>query len=114
MIGILVSGVLSALLLWVMQFLPFLNIYVTNIFSISFLIVAVAIGVINAVLVPLVKNVLKPKTPLILLIVTLLVDAAGLMLADFLVSGFGIGFVSAIIAGAVLAALNFGAGSISK
>ncbi|MCL1863748.1 MAG: phage holin family protein [Defluviitaleaceae bacterium] len=113
MIGVLIGWALSAVVLFLLQFVPFLDIYFgANI--VSFIIVAVVIGLINGLLVPLVKNILKIKNPLVLLVATLLVDACALVLAGFLPIAFGIGFVSAIIAAAVLSVLNLGAGMVNR
>jgi len=108
--GMLISWIVSALVLWLLHFLPipFINITFAG-GLINFLIVAVVIGLINAFLVPLVKNILKTRSSLILFIVSLVVDAAALLLAAWLPIGFGIGWVSALVAAAILSLLNLGA-----
>jgi len=114
MISVLISWLLSALVLFLMQFIPFINIsFAGGIFSMNFLIVAIVIGLINAFLVPLVKNILKSKSSLILFVVSLVIDAAALLLAAWLPIGFGINPVSALIAAAILSFLNLGASSVA-
>ena len=112
MISMFISWVVSALALWLMSFIPFMDIGFGG-GIVAFLIVAVVIGLINAVLVPIVKNILKAKNPLVLLVISLVVDAAALLLAAWLPIGFGIGLVSALIAAAVLSLLNLGASSVN-
>jgi uncharacterized membrane protein YvlD (DUF360 family) len=117
-ISVLISWLLSALALWLLSLIPLspffdINFY-DGVLSLSFLIAAVVIGLINGLLVPLVKGVLKVKSPLVLLFVSLVVDAVALILASILVPGFGIGIIAAVIAGAVLSALNLGASMVNK
>jgi len=111
MLGILISWILSALILWVLSF--FLDISFTGgVISVSFLITAIVIGLINALLVPLVKNIFKTENAILLFVISLVVDAAALMLASQLPIGFSITFVAALIAAAVLSLLNLGASNV--
>jgi len=110
----LISWLLSAVVLWLLQFVPFIQISLPGIFSLGFLITAVVIGLINALLVPIVKDKLKAKSHLAILVITLAVDTGALLLASFLPINFSIGIVSAIIAAAILSVLNLGASSFSK
>jgi len=78
----------------------------------AILIVAIVLGLINALIVPVVKNLVKGKksnATLLILILSLVIDAAALWLAGVLVRGFSIEFFpTAIIAAVVLTALNAG------
>jgi len=104
MINTLIHWLISALILWLMQFVPFMNINIASLFSLSFIFVAVVIGLINALIVPIVKSIIKGRngaattSSLILLII----DAAALWIAGRLLSGFSIGLITAIIAAVVL------------
>jgi len=113
MISILISWILSALVLFVLSF--FLDIsFSGGIISLSFLIAAVVIGLINALLVPVVKNIFKTQNNAVLFVISLVIDAAALMLAAWLPIGFHISFFpAAIIAAAVLAIVGLGAGSVN-
>ena len=107
MVKIIANWVISALVLWLLSFLPFMAIGFSGIVGI--LIAAVVIGLINALIVPVVKGALKSNNTVVLLVVSLVIDAAALWLAGWLVPGFSIGFFpTAIIAAAVLTALNLG------
>jgi len=87
-----------------------MDIYFSGWFAI--LIVAIVLGLINALIVPIVKNLVKGKksnATLLILILSLVIDAAALWLAGVLVRGFSIEFFpTAIIAAVVLTALNAG------
>jgi len=103
----LINWVISALILWLLSLLPFMAMSFDGIVAI--LIAAIVIGLINALIVPAVKSVFKTADTLLLLVVSLVVDAAALWLAGLLVPGFGIEFFpTAIIAAAVLTVLNLG------
>ena len=113
MLGVLISWILSALVLWVLSLvLPGIS-FDGGVISISFLITAVVIGLINALLVPLVKNIVKTQNAILLFVISLVVDAAALMFAAWLPIGFGITFVAALIAAAVLSLLNLGASNVN-
>jgi uncharacterized membrane protein YvlD (DUF360 family) len=110
---ILITGVISAVILWLLSFLPFMHISFGG-GLIAFLLAAAVIGLINALIVPAVKSVLGNRSnSLILLIISLVIDAAALWLAGWLAGQFNLGFSieffpTAIIAAAVLAVLNVG------
>ena len=99
---------IGALLLWLLSFLPFLNMRFSGIFSI--LVVAIVLGLINALIVPVVKNGFKSDNAVLLMIISLIVDAAALWLAGAIVRGFYISFVSAIIVAVILSVMNAGFG----
>jgi len=112
MLGVLISWILSALILWILSL--FLDITFTGgLISVSFLIAAIVIGLINALLVPLVKNIIKTQNAVLLFVISLVVDAAALLFAAWLPIGFSISFVAAIIAAAVLSLLNLGASNVN-
>jgi len=76
---------------------------------VTILIVAVVLGLLNALIVPIVKGIFKKANATILLIISLIIDAAALWLAGMFVPGFFIEFFpTAIIAAAILALLNVG------
>jgi len=104
-----INWVIGALLLWLLSFLPFLNMGFSGLISI--LVVAVVLGLINALIVPMVKNVFKSNNAFLLLIISLVIDAAALWLAGVIVRGFYITFVTAIIVAAILSVLNAGFGA---
>jgi len=112
-ISTLISWVISAAILWVLSLLPFgfLEIGFTG-GIISFLIVAIVIGLINALIVPIVKGLVKGKNgnaTLLILIISLVIDAAALWFAGWLPIGFYIGFFpTAIIAAVLLTIVNAG------
>ena len=109
---VLINWILSALILWVLSF--FLDISFTGgVISLSFLIAAVVIGLINALLVPIVKNVVKTSNSALLFVISLVVDAAALLFAAWLPIGFSISLVAAIIAAVILSLLNLGASNVN-
>lgn len=107
MANTLINWVISALILWLLSFIPFLDIAFSG--WVAILVVAVVLGLINALIVPVVKNFFKKSTYTLLIIISLVIDAAALWLAGVLVPGFSIGFFpTAIIAAIILTALNAG------
>jgi len=107
MIRVLLNWIISAVFLWLMSFVPFMNIGFSGWASI--LIAAVALGLINALLVPIFKNLFKRKNTVLILIVSLLLNAGALWLGGVIVPGFWIEFFpTAIIAAAVLSIVNAG------
>ena len=114
MVSILITWLLSALVLWLLSFIPFMGITIAG-NLLSFVFVAVVIGLINAFIVPIVKGIFKLNNPGIMLVVSLVIDAAALWLASIILSGFTIGVpVPALIAAAILSVLNLGASHFSK
>jgi len=111
MVNTLISWIISAAVLWLLQFVPFLEIGFTRGW-LSFIFVAIIIGLINAIIVPIVKGLVKGKksnATLLILILSLVIDAAALWLAGVILSGFYIQFFpTAIIAAIVLTVVNAG------
>jgi len=100
MVSIFISGLISALIVWVCQYIPFLNITLDGIVPI--LLVAIVIGLVCAFVVPAVKGLFKNANAVIYLIISLIINALVLMLAAWIVPGFGITFWSAVIVAAIL------------
>lgn len=101
----LINWVLSALILWALAFLPFMHISFRD-GVLSFLIAALLIGLVNALIVPIVKGLLRKQGTLLVLIFTIVIDAAALWLVG-LTRWFEIEFFpTAIIAAVVLAVVN--------
>ena len=112
---ILITWVFSAVILWLLSFLPFMDISFGGRTWFTIFIVAVVVGLINAIIVPVVKGVFKKGRPSVIFCISLVVDAAALWLAGVLISNFSIGFFpTAIIAAGVLAMVNVGAGFENK
>jgi uncharacterized membrane protein YvlD (DUF360 family) len=98
---------ISALILWLLSLLPFLDMGFERRFSI--LLVAVVLGLINALIVPFVKRIFRKSNTLLLLIASLVIDAAALWLVGFIVPGFYIAFFpTAIVVVVILTAINAG------
>lgn len=103
----LINWIISALVLWLLSFLPFMAIHFDGLLAI--LIAALVIGLVNVLIVPAVKNFFKVKESWLLLVISVVVDAAALWLVGQFLPGFGIEFFpTAIIAAVVLTALNLG------
>jgi len=114
---IVIDGIVTAILLWiisfVLSFLPVGGFMYLNAVGGIFPIIAVglAFGLINALLVPLVMRLFRKAQGTILFVVTLIVDAAALMLTATIASrslqigGMFNGWLTAIIVGAILAAI---------
>jgi len=112
---ILVTWIFSAVVLWLLSFLPFMNITFGGTTWLTILIVAVVVGLINAIIVPVVKGIFEKASPGVLFVISLVIDAAALWLAGLLIPNFYIGFFpTAVIAAAVLALINVGAGFTEK
>ena len=111
----LISWIVSALVLWLLSLINWMGITFGGTgfsFIITIIIVAVVVGLINAIIVPVVKGVFKKGHPAVLFCISLLIDAAALWLAHWLLGDrFGFThFSRAIIAAAVLALVNVGVG----
>ena len=103
----LINWIISTLILWVLSLLPFMALGFAGL--VPFLLAAVVIGLINALIVPIVKGIFKKAKGILLIIISLLINAAALWLGGFLVPGFYIVFFpTAIIAAIVLSLLNAG------
>ena len=109
----LVAWIVSAIVLWLLSFVPFMNITFGGRTWLTILIVAVVVGLINAIIVPVVKGIFKKGHPAVIFCISLIVDAAALWLAGVIIRNFTIEFFpTAIIAAAVLALVNVGAGFV--
>lgn len=110
MISTLIHWLVSAAILFLLQFVPFMNISFSGGFW-SFVFVAIIIGLINALLVPIVKSIVKGKkgsSAALSAIITLVIDAAALIFAGWLLSNFSIGLLTAIIAAFILSIVGAG------
>ena len=106
-----IAWLFSAVILWLLSFLPFMNITFGGRTWLTIIIVAVVIGLINAIIVPVVKGVFNQGHPAVIFCISLVIDAAALWLAGVILRNFEIQFFpTAIIAAAVLALVNVGAG----
>ena len=115
MVKTLLAWIISAVLLWLMRFIPFMNITFEGTVWVTILIVAVVLGLINAIIVPAVKGVLKIGSPAIIFCISIVVDAAAIWLAHLLIPNFYIEFFfTAIIAAVLLALVNVGVGFEKK
>ena len=112
----ILNWLVSALVLWGLSFLPFMNMRFEGLLSI--VIVAVVLGLINAIIVRAVKNMFKrnrSRSSLIVGIVSIVIDALAIWLAAVLVRGFSLGsFVTAIIAAVILSFVNIGFSASEK
>ena len=108
---VLIAWIFSAVILWLLSFLPFMNIEFRGNRVITIIVVAIVVGLINAIIVPVVKNVFNNGHPAVIFCISLVVDAAALSLAGVFVRNFVIVFFpTAIIAAGVLALVNVGVG----
>ena len=107
-----IAWLFSAVILWLLSLLPFMNISFGGRWTwLTIVIVAVVIGLINAIIVPVVKDIFKQGHPAVIFCISLVIDAAALWLAGVILRNFDIQFFpTAIIAAAVLALVNVGAG----
>ena len=108
-----IAWLISAIILFLLRFIPFMDIYFGGRWMwFTIVIVAVVVGLINAIIVPIVKGIFKKAHPAIVFCISLVIDAAALWLAGVLMrSWFSIEFFpTAIIAAAVLALVNVGLG----
>ena len=110
MISTLIHWLISTAILWLLQFVPFLNIHVTG-RPLSFIFVAIVIGLINMLIVPIVKSIVKGKqgaATATTSILVLVINAGALWVAGRILSGFSIGFLTAIIAALILSIVGAG------
>ena len=110
----LVAWIFSAIILWLLSFVPFMDITFGGRRTwLTILVVAIVIGLINAIIVPVVKGIFKNGHPAVIFCISLVIDAAALWLAGVILRNFYIEFFpTAIIAAAVLALVNVGAGFV--
>jgi len=113
MVKTFINWLISALILWGMSFLtflPFINISFSGSWGFgtwfTIVVVAVVLGLINALIGPILHRVIKKSKPLILLILSLIINAALIWVTAIIVPGFGVSFITAIIAAAVLSVLG--------
>jgi len=106
--------ILSAVILWLLSFVPFMNITFGGTTWVTILIVALALGIINFIVVAILRAIFKRgNSALITFIIALVIDAAALWLAGVFVRNFSIEFFpTAIIAAAILAAACTAAGLV--
>ena len=114
MVTVLVGWLINAIIIWVLArpFVPFLNVTLDGVVPV--IIVALVVGLISAFIVPAVKGLFKEANALVFLVISLVIDAAALLVAAFFINGFSITFVSAVIVAAILAVFNAGFGAVSK
>jgi len=105
--------ILSAVVLFVLSFVPFMNITFGGNRIVTGLLVALALAIINWILLLLVRAIFKKGSPAFIFVITLIVDALALWLTARVVSNFDIPFFpQAIIAGAILALVCTAAGLV--
>ena len=75
---VLIAWIFSAVILWLLSFLPFMNITFGGTPWRTILIVAIVVGLINAIIVPIIKGVFKKGHPAVIFCISLVVDAAAL------------------------------------
>ena len=107
--GIIVRTLIIALGIWVAgKLVP--GIHVASFGSLMF--AAIALGLINALIRPLIVLLTLPFTLLTLGLFLLIVNAAMLQLADWFVSGFSVdGFFSAVFGSIVVSLVSWAASS---
>ena len=108
----LINWLISAVILWLMSlvtpFIPFLYMRFAGGW-LPVVIVAIVLGLINAIIVPIVKRIFKRgNNTVIILIVTVVIDAGALWLTSVIASrSFFIDFFpTAIVVALILAAVN--------
>jgi len=104
--GIL-AFVLSAVILWLLSWLnpPFIDITIGGTTWVTILIVALVLGIINLVIVSIVRAIFKKGSALFMFIIALLVDAGALWLTHIVVRNFTLGnfFPTTILTALILA-----------
>jgi len=104
--GIL-AFILSAVVLWILSldFVPFVEVGFTGTVWVTILIVALVLGILNFIIVSLLRRLLKRgDNPVYLFVAALVIDAVALVVASAILSNFTIVFwPHAIIAAAILA-----------
>ena len=105
--SIVIGGLITALILFALSWLiGFLNIGFLNMHFgggiIPMLITALILGVVNALLIPLVMSLFKKARGVLLFIITVAVDAAALLLVAHFTAVFSIDVVTAIIVAIIL------------
>jgi len=116
MISAILTWIFGGFLLWLMSLIPFMHIVFDRFMGhgrwLTILIVALVLGLINAIIAPIMKFLFKTQKALPLFIISLAVNIGALWLAGWLMDSFSIElFPTAVIAAAVLAFLNIGVNS---
>ena len=113
MLKTFINWLISALILWglsFLTFLPFINISFSGSWGFgrwfTIVIVAVVLGLINALIGPVLHGAVKKASPLVLLALSFVINGALIWLTGIIVVGFSVGIVTAIIAAVVLAVLG--------
>jgi len=112
--GIL-AFVLSAIVLWILSldFVPFIVVGFGGTIWVTILIVALVLGIINFIIVAILRSLFKKGSAAFMFIVALVIDAFALWLTARLLSNFSIEFwPHAVIAAAILAAVCSVAGLV--
>jgi len=112
--GIL-AFILSAIILWILSlgFIPFIEVGFGGTIWVTILIVALVLGIINFIIVAILRRLFKRGSSAFMFIVALVIDAFALWLTARLVSNFSIEFwPHAIIVAAILAAVCSVAGLV--
>ncbi|MCL2405718.1 MAG: phage holin family protein [Defluviitaleaceae bacterium] len=106
--GIL-AFILSAVVLWIlsMDFVPFIEIGFGGTVLVTIFLVALVLGIINFIIVALLRRLFKKGSAAIMFVVALIIDAFALVLTSMVMgSRFSIAFwPHAIIVAAILAAV---------
>ena len=109
-----INWLISALILWGMSFLtfiPFVNISFSGSWGLgtwfTIILVAVVLGLINALIGPALHSLIKKSKPLVLLILSLIINAALIWVVQYVPGlGFSVTFITAIIAAALMSILG--------
>lgn len=104
----IVTAILLALLAWIFSmFNPGGFVYIhmpLNVWPI--IVVGLLLGIINALLVPLAMRFFRRSTGILLFVITLVIDAAALMLTHHFSSNFYTNWPSALIIAAILSVVG--------
>ena len=104
---------LSAVLLWLLSRIGWFGITFGGRTWVTILIVALVLGIVNFIVVAIVRSIFKKGSPLFMFVIALLADAFALWLTARLVTNFNISFFpQAIIVAAILALACSAAGLV--
>ncbi|MCL2386177.1 MAG: phage holin family protein [Defluviitaleaceae bacterium] len=115
LLAIVINGVITAVLLFLISWLlSFINIpFLSMSFGgnwVALAIAALILGVVNALLVPLVMQLFKKARGLTLFAITVVVDTIALLLIAHFISALSFGnWWTAVVVALILAAVGFGA-----
>ena len=106
--------IVSAIILWLLSHFNLLGVSLGgNRTWVTILLVALVLGIINWIVVSLVRSMFKKGSPVFLFIIALVVDAVALWLTAVIVSNFNVGSIlQTIIVAAILAAVCSVAGLV--